>query len=150
MSSPPRLGMGPSDKCILEFHRTFRWLPSSAGGHPFAKRRTLTVSDPVGALFLVRAFAERSGGSLEFRNHPRSLVRHILPGHTGDADANRDGGRVEAIEVQRFRRPLYRRVVVLREPPPALRSPGPYHSPPLRAWASCDRELPKAAHQSPV
>ena len=22
--------MGPSDKCILEFHRTFRWLPSSA------------------------------------------------------------------------------------------------------------------------
>ena len=22
--------MGPSDKCILELHRTFRWLPSSA------------------------------------------------------------------------------------------------------------------------
>jgi hypothetical protein len=22
--------MGPSDKCILEFHPTFRWLPSSA------------------------------------------------------------------------------------------------------------------------
>ncbi len=21
--------MGPSGKCILEFHRTFRWLPSS-------------------------------------------------------------------------------------------------------------------------
>ncbi len=23
--------MGPSGKCILGFHRTFRWLPSSAG-----------------------------------------------------------------------------------------------------------------------
>ena len=25
------IGMGPSGKCILGFHRTFRWLPSSAG-----------------------------------------------------------------------------------------------------------------------
>src|SRR4029450_2224935 len=29
MSSHPRLGMGPSGKCILGFHRIFQWLPSS-------------------------------------------------------------------------------------------------------------------------
>jgi hypothetical protein len=39
--------MGPSDKCILEFRWTFRWLPSKAERRPFAKGRSLTVTDPV-------------------------------------------------------------------------------------------------------
>jgi hypothetical protein len=39
--------------------------------------------------------------------------------------------------------------VVFRESFAALCSPGRYHSPPLRACVSRDRELPKAAHQSP-
>jgi hypothetical protein len=30
MSSPLSNVMGSSGRCILEFHRTFRWLPSSA------------------------------------------------------------------------------------------------------------------------
>lgn len=32
--------MGPAGKYILEFHRTFRWLPSSAGRRRHVQART--------------------------------------------------------------------------------------------------------------
>ena len=41
--------MGPSDKCILEFLRTFRWLPSSRAVGP----STLLLDSDDEALFRV-------------------------------------------------------------------------------------------------
>jgi hypothetical protein len=43
--------------------------------------------------------------------------------------------------MRRFKRPLHTQVVVLRELPPRRTHQARYHSPPLRACASRDREL---------